>query len=146
MTTCSIKFLLAVWLPNHQVRSGELWKWSLTKDWNHWVLNKFSLSTPQEIYIYSGVRVYKLQGREYMAGVHVNYIPSEKGVFLSCHKCKTEKKFSPWGINPQPFGFHALVLYHWATETLHWARSITKLIWQASCVLLGSAMLIASCL
>ena len=57
------------------------------------MLNKFSLSTPQEIYIYPGVRVYKLQGREYMAGVHVNYIPSEKDVFLSCHKCKTEKKF-----------------------------------------------------
>ena len=28
-----------------------------------------------------------------MAGVHVNYIPSEKDVFLSCHKCKTEKEF-----------------------------------------------------
>ena len=36
---------------------------------------------------------------------------------------------------------------HWVTaETLRWARSITKFIWHASCILLGSAMSIASCL
>ena len=29
-------------------------------------------------------------------------------------------------------------LYHWATETLRWVRSITKFIWYASCILLGS--------
>ena len=46
---------------------------------------------------------------------------------------------SPWGIEPQTFGFHAPMLYHWATETLRWTRSITKFIWHASCILLGSA-------
>ena len=38
------------------------------------------------------------------------------------------------------------MLYHWATETPWWARSITKYIWHASCILLGSAMLITTCL
>ena len=33
---------------------------------------------------------------------------------------------SPWGIKPQTFGFHNLMLYHWATETLWWARPIVK--------------------
>ena len=33
---------------------------------------------------------------------------------------------SPWGIKPQTFGFHNLMLYHWATETLSWARPIVK--------------------
>ena len=46
---------------------------------------------------------------------------------------------SPWGIEPQTVGFRAPMLYHWATETLRWTRSITKFIWQASCILLGSA-------
>ena len=47
---------------------------------------------------------------------------------------------SPWGIEPQTFGFRAPMLYHWATETPRWARSITKFIWHASCILLGSAV------
>ena len=32
---------------------------------------------------------------------------------------------SPWGIEPQSFGFRAPMLYHWATETPLWARSIS---------------------
>ena len=44
------------------------------------------------------------------------------------------------GIAPQTFGFLALMLYHWATETLWWMRSITKFIWHTSCTQLGSAM------
>ena len=47
---------------------------------------------------------------------------------------------SPWGIAPQTFGFLAPMLYHWATETLWWMRSITKFIWHTSCIRLGSAM------
>ena len=38
------------------------------------------------------------------------------------------------------------MLYHWATETLPWARSIIKFIWHASCILLGWTTSIASCL
>ena len=49
---------------------------------------------------------------------------------------------SPWGIEPLTFKFYASMLYYWATETLQWARSITKFIWHASCILLGSAMII----
>ena len=53
---------------------------------------------------------------------------------------------SPWGIKPQTFGFHNLMLYHWATETLWWARPIVKLIYvhiqHLSCILLGLAMLL----
>ena len=41
-------------------------------------------------------------------------------------------------------GFVAPMLYHWAKETLRWARSITKSTWHASCMLPGSATLIAS--
>ena len=53
------------------------------------------------------------------------------------------KSKSPWGITPQTFRFRALMLYHWATETPWWVRSITKFIWHASSILLGSAMLLA---
>ena len=53
---------------------------------------------------------------------------------------------SPWGIEPQTFRFCTLMLYHWATETPWWARSIMKFLWHASCILLGSAMLMAYCL
>ena len=39
-----------------------------------------------------------------------------------------QRKYSEpwWGIESQTFGFCALMLYHWARETLRWARSITK--------------------
>ena len=42
-------------------------------------------------------------------------------LLLSCHKCGTKKKNSesPWGIEPLTFRFHALMLYHWPTETLY---------------------------
>ena len=43
---------------------------------------------------------------------------------------------APWWIEPQSFEFRAPMLYRWATETLRWARSITKFIWQESCILL----------
>ena len=38
----------------------------------------------------------------------------------SCHGRRTKKKKfeSPWGIEPQTFGFSAPMLYHWATEAL----------------------------
>ena len=41
---------------------------------------------------------------------------------------------------------HTLMLYHWATETPWRARSITKFMSHASCMLLGSVMSIAKCL
>ena len=59
----------------------------------------------------------------------------EIDVFLSCVR-QRENSESPWGIKPQAFGFRAPMLYHWATETPQWARSIMKLIWHASCILL----------
>ena len=37
---------------------------------------------------------------------------------------KEKNSESPWGIQPQTFGFRAPMLYHWATQTLRWARSI----------------------
>ena len=54
---------------------------------------------------------------------------------------------SPWGIKPQTFGFHNLMLFHWATETLWWARPIIcEVIYvhvqHLSCILLGLAMLL----
>ena len=55
--------------------------------------------------------------------------------FLYCHERGTKKKnlASPWGMEPQIFGFRAPMLYHWATETPRQARSIicTKLIGHA---------------
>ena len=40
----------------------------------------------------------------------------EKDVYSSCHERGTKKRV-PRGIEPQIFGFRALMLYHWATET-----------------------------
>ena len=57
---------------------------------------------------------------------------------------KNSESESLWGIKPHTFGLCILMLYHWTTETLWWARSITKFIWHMSCKLLGSAMSIAS--
>ena len=34
---------------------------------------------------------------------------------------------SLWGIKPLTFGFCALMLYHWTTETLWWARSLVHM-------------------
>ena len=33
---------------------------------------------------------------------------------------------SPWGIEPQTFGYRAPMLYHWATETPRWARGLLR--------------------
>ena len=69
----------------------------------------------------------------------------EKNVFCHVKSVGQRKKFkSPWEIEPQTFEFCIVMLYHWATEILQWARSIMKSIWHVSCILLGSAMLIAS--
>ena len=48
---------------------------------------------------------------------------------------------SPWGMELLTFRFCTLMLCHWATDTLQWVRSITKFMWHASCLLLGSAIL-----
>ena len=71
----------------------------------------------------------------------------EKDVFcLVMSVGKRKKPEYPWGIEPQTFRFCAPFLYHWATETLWWRRSIQKFIWHASSILLGSAMSIVSSL
>ena len=44
---------------------------------------------------------------------------------------------SPWGIEPQTFGFCTPMPYYWAIEAPWWARSITKFIYNVSCILLG---------
>ena len=63
------------------------------------------------------------------------FLPRER-CFSSCHERGTKKKF--WAL-----GFRAPMLYQWATETPRWARSITKFVWHASCILLGSTTSIA---
>ena len=66
--------------------------------------------------------------------------------FSSCHEHGTRKNSdSLWGIVPHTFGFRTRMLFHWAAETLWWVRPIMKVIWQASCILLGSATSLASC-
>ena len=62
----------------------------------------------------------------------------EKDVFLSCHKCGSKKKM--WvPIRNQTSDlrkFHTLLLYHWATQTLWWARSIMKFSeWRSLCLI-----------
>ena len=50
----------------------------------------------------------------------------KKDVFclvMSIGQRKNSKSW--WGIEPQTFGFCAPMLYHWATETPQWGRSIT---------------------
>ena len=61
-----------------------------------------------------------------------------------------KKVLSPheeWNLRPSDSAkVRAPMLYHWATETLQWVRFITNFIWHTSCILLGSAMSIESCL
>ena len=51
--------------------------------------------------------------------------------FSSCHERVSLHEES---------NLRAPILYHWATETLLWARFITKSRWNASCILLRSAV------
>ena len=47
----------------------------------------------------------------------------EKDFFCLVTSMGQRKKFkSPWGIEPQTFGFRTPVLYHWSTETLWLVR------------------------
>ena len=79
--------------------------------------------------------------------IHGNRNHLEKDVFcLMTSRGQRKNSDSPRQFEPQTFRFHALMLYHWAIKTLQSVRSITKFIWQTSCILLGSAMSIASCL
>ena len=66
----------------------------------------------------------------------LTYYQYKERCFLSCHECGTKKKSeSSWGIKPQTFQLCASMLYHWATKTPQWARSIMEFIlsifWQA---------------
>ena len=64
--------------------------------------------------------------------------------FWSCDERGTRKTSeSPWGMEPQTFGFRSPMLYHWATETPWWVKTLTKVIWYASCILWGLAKSIA---
>ena len=78
---------------------------------------------------------------------HLTNLFLEKDVFrLVTSVGQRKNSESPWRIKPQTFRFRAQMLYHWATATPRWAKSIARFIWHASCILLGSAMSMASCL
>ena len=70
----------------------------------------------------------------------------EEVFFLVMSMGQRKNSVSPWGNEPQTFSKCTPLLYCWYTETLLWARSIRRFIWHKSCILLGSAMSIASCL
>ena len=62
---------------------------------------------------------------------------TEKDVFRLVTSVEQKNSESPWMRNrTSDLQIH---LYHWATETPRWARSITKFIWHTSCILIGSA-------
>ena len=70
-----------------------------------------------------------------------------KMFFAFSHELGTKKKFwVPMRNRASGLRIPRSDIYHWATETSRWARSITKFIWHASFILLRSAMSIASCL
>ena len=73
------------------------------------------------------------------------YIEIEKYVFFVLSRVwDKEKILSPHEESNLRLSDSALrCSNHWATETPRWARSFTKFIWHASCILLGSAMSIA---
>ena len=49
----------------------------------------------------------------------------KKDVFHTVTSMGLRKNYeSSWGSKPQTFRFHTLMLYHWATETPQWVRSI----------------------
>ena len=75
---------------------------------------------------------------------HQQHFALKKDVFrLVTSVGQRKNSESPWGMEPQTLGFRAPMLYHWAIKTLQWARFITKFIWHASYILLGSAVSIA---
>ena len=66
----------------------------------------------------------------------------QRKMFSSCHERGTKKTF--WVPNEESNlrSSHSTLRCsnHWPTETPRWARSITKFVWHASCILLGSEM------
>ena len=84
--------------------------------------------------------VFLWPGTQIMTGnLHMNskYV-IKKDAFCLVTSTGQRKNFkSPQGIEPQTFGLRAPLLYHWATETPQWSRSITKFKWHASGILLG---------
>ena len=77
--------------------------------------------------------------------VCLKILPSYKNL-IYLWKMAMKVEMCSQGIKPLNFGFCTVICYHWATETLEWAKSITKFIWHTSCILLGSVISIASCL
>ena len=81
---------------------------------------------------------------------HINPTVSQGGSKWFC--CQTPIFLTSWYYpneesHLRPLDSALRCSNHWVTaETLRWARSITKFVWHASCILLGSAMSIASCL
>ena len=49
--------------------------------------------------------------------------------FLNLDKSMGQRKkiLCSWGIKPLTFWFHTLMLNHWATETLQWARPLQSI-------------------
>ena len=88
--------------------------------WTLWWWWVHCLITHKEILINKQVRHIVKRIRKIVVSVELCK-EIEKDVFLSCRAWE-----SPWGIKPQTFGFCALTLYHWTTETLWWARHISK--------------------
>ena len=66
-----------------------------------------------------------------------------KMFFFSCHKHGTKKKLSPY--KESNFRPSDSVLRCSTTKPLYGEQGLLKLIWHASCILLGSGMSIASC-
>ena len=65
----------------------------------------------------------------------------QKDVFVLSRAWDKEKILSPHEKSNLRSSHSALrCSNHWPTETPRWARSITKFVWHASCILLGSAM------
>ena len=51
----------------------------------------------------------------------------ERFLFVLSRAWDREKNSeSPWGTEPQTFGYRAPMLYHWATENPRWARGLLR--------------------
>ena len=140
---CSLKYLF-LW-KCFEVSHGTWWKTILKKRWvlrmrnqtsDLWIPPSNALplshrdSTVSEVFYkvhmtcilhtsrISNVDSVMFVGRNSRDGKFWAWKRNKKDVFcLVTRMGQRKNSLSPWGIKPQTFGFHAPMLYHWATDS-----------------------------
>ena len=93
------------------------------------MLFKFGWSTIEDIFCIRKLSLLLKISNGHWLEYFSRYVNDNKGIercffHLVTSVGQRKNSESPWGIEPQTFGFRAPMLYHWATETPRWAKVV----------------------